>query len=151
LNYRLEVNDGTHATEEVRTGAVRRLRQPIATTIWRDAGFTQIWGTQTPQTSTERSTSALPLGQFHRSVLHALAGTSGGGSGGTYTDTVTLTMFIPGPNPTTTIPITVITTNSCQISVAPGDVNFTYTSFQPGPAAASTIYGSAAQPRFPTP
>jgi spore coat protein U-like protein len=61
---------------------------------------------------------------------------------GTYTDTVTATLrrgaSVLG---TTTFGVTVRTNNTCQISVPPGNVNLTYTSFQGSAAAASTTYG----------
>lgn len=37
--------------------------------------------------------------------------------------------------------VSVLTTNTCQVSVPPGTVSFTYTSFQALPATASTTYG----------
>lgn len=62
---------------------------------------------------------------------------------GTYTDTVTATLRDGANNviDTSTFGISVITTNTCQLSVPPGSVNFTYTSFQAAAAAASTSYG----------
>jgi spore coat protein U-like protein len=143
LNYRLEVNDGIHATGGGQNrvqfgGAANRYNYEL----WRDAGFTQIWGDTNPTDingtlNFGASLSASFTGPFYM----RLPAPQAVDPAGTYADTVTLTMFIPGPNPTTAIPITVITTNSCQISVAPGDVNFTYTSFQAAPAIASTAYG----------
>jgi spore coat protein U-like protein len=62
---------------------------------------------------------------------------------GTYTDTLTVTLeagtgsFLNN----TTFGVTVLTTNTCQISVPPGNVSFTYTSFQPGAATTSASYG----------
>jgi spore coat protein U-like protein len=62
---------------------------------------------------------------------------------GTYNDTLTVrlrnsaNMIIHTSN----FGVTVVTTNTCQISVPPGDVNFTYTSFQLAAAVASTTYG----------
>jgi spore coat protein U-like protein len=146
LTYRLEVNDGANPTG----GGQRRVRYnppgpgnyTYIYNLYRDAGFTQLWG-DTGTTDIDgtlnfgASLSASFTGPFYMRVPQDLTP----GAAGTYTDSVQLTMFIPGPNPTATIGISVITTNSCQISVAPGNVNFTYTSFQPGPAAASTTYG----------
>jgi spore coat protein U-like protein len=62
---------------------------------------------------------------------------------GTYTDTVTISLNPQGPGNTVTapLPVSVITTDSCQITVAPGNVNFTYTSFQGAASNASTSYG----------
>jgi spore coat protein U-like protein len=62
---------------------------------------------------------------------------------GTYTDTLTARLR-DGSGvqiATTTFGITVLTTNTCQLSVPPGNVNFVYTSFQAGPANASTSFG----------
>jgi spore coat protein U-like protein len=62
---------------------------------------------------------------------------------GTYTDTVTVSLRDSANTiiNTTTFGVTAITTNSCQISVPPGNVNFAYASFQAAAAAASTSYG----------
>lgn len=62
---------------------------------------------------------------------------------GTYTDTVTAQLRDSANQVihTSTFGVTVLTTNTCQISVPPGDVNFTYTSFQLAAAVASTTYG----------
>jgi spore coat protein U-like protein len=62
---------------------------------------------------------------------------------GSYTDTLTVTLETSTGSflNNTTSGVTVLTTNTCQISVPPGNVSFTYTSFQPGPALASTSYG----------
>lgn len=62
---------------------------------------------------------------------------------GTYTDTVTITVL----NSTATVTlntnafgVTVITTNSCQLSTPPGNINFTYTSFQAATSTANTTF-----------
>lgn len=62
---------------------------------------------------------------------------------GTYTDTVTATLRNSGGTAinTSTFNVTVLTTNTCQLAVPPGNVSFTYTSFQVAAAAASTSYG----------
>lgn len=64
---------------------------------------------------------------------------------GTYTDTLTVELRRDTGAPllldTANFTVTVVTSNSCQISVPPGNVSFAYTSFQAGPAAASTSYG----------
>lgn len=62
---------------------------------------------------------------------------------GTYTDTLTARLRNAGGTTIDTynFDITVVTTNSCQISVPPGNIGFTYTAFQAAPAAASTSYG----------
>ncbi len=63
---------------------------------------------------------------------------------GTYVDTLTARLrdgsgVLTGT--TTQFNVIVTTTNSCQISVPPGNVSFTYAAFQAGPASASTTYG----------
>lgn len=64
---------------------------------------------------------------------------------GAYTDTLAVELRrntgFPALLDTATFGVTVITTNTCQISVPPGNVSFTYTSFQAAAAAASTSYG----------
>ena len=61
----------------------------------------------------------------------------------TYTDTVTVTLRNTANNntlDTSTFMVTVITTNSCQLSTPPTDINFTYTSFQAAVATANTSF-----------
>jgi hypothetical protein len=62
---------------------------------------------------------------------------------GTYADTVTASLRNAGGTiiDTSTFGVSVLTTNTCQLSVPPGDMSFTYSSFQPAPAAASTSFG----------
>ena len=63
---------------------------------------------------------------------------------GTYTDTLTSTLQTSAGLPLglpAIFNVAVVTTNSCQISVPPGNVSFTYTSFQAGQATANTSYG----------
>jgi len=62
---------------------------------------------------------------------------------GTYVDTLTARLRDGAGTTidTANFNVTVVTTNSCQISVPPGNVSFAYTSFQPAAAAASTTYG----------
>jgi len=61
---------------------------------------------------------------------------------GTYTDTVTVTLRNSGGTSinTTAFGVSVITTNSCQLSTPPGSINFSYTSFQAAAATASTTF-----------
>lgn len=62
---------------------------------------------------------------------------------GTYLDTVTARLRDAGGTQvnTGTFSVSAITTNNCQISVPPGNVNFSYTSLQVSAANASTTYG----------
>jgi spore coat protein U-like protein len=61
---------------------------------------------------------------------------------GTYTDTMIATLRRGATiMDTTAFGVTVRTNNTCQLSAPPGNVSFTYTSFQAGAAAASTTYG----------
>jgi spore coat protein U-like protein len=61
---------------------------------------------------------------------------------GTYTDTVTSTLRnLAGTTIfSTTFGVSVLTTNSCQLSTPPGNINFSYTSFQASAATASTSF-----------
>lgn len=62
---------------------------------------------------------------------------------GTYTDTVTITLRDTGTGTTLntgTFNVNVITTNSCQITTAPGNMSFVYTSFQAATVNASTTF-----------
>lgn len=61
---------------------------------------------------------------------------------GTYTDTVTSTLRNSAGTTinSTMFGVSVITTNSCQLSTPPGNINFTYTSFQASAASASTTF-----------
>jgi len=72
---------------------------------------------------------------------------------GTYMDTVNATLlrsaFPFTVLDTSPLVVSVITTNSCQISVPPGNVSFTYTSFQAAPSAAISAYGVRCTTGFP--
>jgi spore coat protein U-like protein len=63
---------------------------------------------------------------------------------GTYTDTVTATLLDQASGTitfaTTTFGVSILNQAACEITVPPGNLNFTYTSFQVAAAAASTTY-----------
>lgn len=102
---------------------------------WGDTGATRFTGTL----SFGGSLTASASGPFDV-VMAALQTVQ---PAGTYTDTVTATLRNSGGTAinTATFGVTVLTTNTCQLSMPPGDVSFTYTSFQASTAAASTSYG----------
>jgi len=66
---------------------------------------------------------------------------------GTYSDVVgvrlrnTSTGATIGANPIASFTVQIITSNYCQISVPPGNLDFTYTSFQVAASNANTTYG----------
>lgn len=61
---------------------------------------------------------------------------------GTFTDTVTATLRRGATTmDTVAFGVTVRTNNTCQLSVPPGNINLTYSSFQGSAATASTTYG----------
>jgi len=146
INFTLGANNGTHFG-----GGSRRVQRTVAPfnqynySLYRNAGFSQAWGdtdaTRIPGTVTfGAALSASASGAFYLRVpVDATPGAAG-----TYTDTVSVRLRVPGPDPmpNATFGVTVITTNSCQISSPPGNVNFTYTSFQVAAAAASTSFGA---------
>jgi spore coat protein U-like protein len=70
---------------------------------------------------------------------------------GTYTDMVTISLNPQGPGNTVTAALNVsaITTNSCQVTVSPGNVDFSYTSFQGAASNASATYGVRCTFNFP--
>ena len=65
---------------------------------------------------------------------------------GTYTDTVTMTPSIGAP---ATIGVTIVTPAACSLSTPPGNITFNYTSFQTGPALASTSFATTCSANVP--
>ena len=65
---------------------------------------------------------------------------------GTYTDTVTMTPSIGAP---ATIGVTIVTPAACSLSTPPGNITFNYTSFQTGPAMASTSFATTCSANLP--
>jgi len=103
---------------------------------WRDTRRTRIAGTMV----FGASLTATDSGSFDL-VVPALQTVR---PAGTYSDVVSV--FLRNARTgavinTTTFGVSIITTNACQISVPPGDVNFTYTSLQLSSSAASTLFG----------
>jgi len=146
LAWRLGVNNGLHAgggyNRVRRSGGPANQRYNYDT--YRSPG--NRWG----DTNATRFTGTLVFGgSLTASVSGAfdivLPGSQPVDPAGTYLDTLTVSLRRNGGgNPlldTATFGVSVVTTNSCQISVPPGDVSFNYTSFQPGPALGSTAYG----------
>lgn len=155
MDYNVRANNGNQPagnTNRVQFGAtVNRYNYEL----YQNAGFTQEWrdtaGTRINGTLTfGASLTASVTGPFYLRV----PGPQPVDPAGTYLDTVTVSLrrTAAGPDPVlfnSSFGVSVITTNSCQISVPPGNVIFTYTSFQAAPAAASTAYGVRCTTAFP--
>jgi spore coat protein U-like protein len=106
---------------------------PAHTTKWQ--GGTRFTGTL----SFGASLSASVTGSFDAVVFGGQAVQPAS----TYNDTVTVTLRNTANNntlDTSTFMVTVITTNSCELSTPPTDINFTYTSFQAAVATANTSF-----------
>jgi spore coat protein U-like protein len=103
--------------------------------LWGDTAATRFTGT----VSFGASLSASSSGPFDI----VMTGSQTAQPAGTYTDTVTVTLRNGAGTAigTTTFGVTVLTTNTCQLSVAPGNVSFIYTSFQAGTSSASNSFG----------
>lgn len=155
MPYTLRANNGIHS------GGANPNRAQLGANsytydLYRNAGFTQLWGgtggtdidTGTNPVNFGAALSATFTGPFY---LRVPGGQSTLFPAGDYTDTVTITLNPAGGGNTVTtaLLVTVRTTNSCQITVAPGNVNFTYTSFQAAPAASSSTYGVRCTSLFP--
>ncbi len=146
VTFYLGANNGIHfggGSRRVQLGATAN-RYNYG--LFRDAGHTQPWldtnnlGNRIAVTMNFGvALSATTSGAFYMRVPQDLTPTPAG----TYTDTVTGNLRgHPGANPMPVFGMTVITTNTCQIYSPPGNVNFTYTSFQVAAAAASTSFGA---------
>src|SRR4051812_36490897 len=133
--WRMSVNNGTNAgggfNRVVRTGAQRynyetyRLSPYTAANVWANGATTRFTGTLNFGASLTASTS----GSFDI----VMAGSQTVQPAGTYTDTLTATLQNSTGGTTfdtTAFTVTVRTDNQCQISVPPGHVAFSYTSFQ---------------------
>ncbi len=146
LTYNLRADNGlqpTGALNRVQRGATTnrysyelfRLAPYVNANRWQATAALQFLGTVSFGTSLSGSAS----GTFDL----RLAGSQPVVTAGTYTDTVTATLRNNTGGAilsTTTFGVTVLTSNSCQISTAPGNMSFTYTSFQAGSASANTSY-----------
>jgi len=145
FDWSLGANDGTNpgggfnrATLGANTYQYRpyRLAPYNNANRWRDTRRTRFAGTINfgaglTATDSDSFDLVVPAGQAVRPA-------------GTYLDVVTVFLrnAISGALiNTTTFSVLIITTNACQISVPPGDVNFVYTSLQLAASAASTMFG----------
>lgn len=146
LDWRLGVNNGLQPG-----GGFNRVRRSggppndrynydtyrSAGNLWGDGGATRFTGTLVFGSALTASVS----GSFDI----VLPGSQTVDPAGTYLDTLTVELRrntgFPVLYDTVTFGVTVVTTNSCQISVPPGNVSFNYTSFQAVAATASTSYG----------
>jgi spore coat protein U-like protein len=146
LNWRLGVNNGLQAgggfNRVRRSGGPANQRYNYDTyrspgNLWGDTNATRFTGTLVFGGALTASDS----GAFDI----VLPGSQPVDPAGTYLDTLTVSLRLNAfpwtTYDTTTFGVTVVTTNSCQISVPPGDVSFNYTAFQAGPALASATYG----------
>ena len=144
FSWQLGVNDGLQAAaglNRVQSGARRysydtwRVSPYNNANKWGDTAGTRFTGTLNFGASLTASTS----GPFDI----VLAAGQAVQPAGTYTDTVTATLRDSGGVAinTSTFGVSVLTTNTCQISVPPGNLDFTYTSFQVSSSSANTSYG----------
>jgi spore coat protein U-like protein len=103
---------------------------------WQDGGGTRFTGTL----NFGAALTATQSGSFDLVVY----GSQTVQPAGTYTDTIGVTLRNSTTNVTlntSTFGVSVITTNACQISVPPGNINLNYTSFQGSAATANTTFG----------
>jgi spore coat protein U-like protein len=149
VTYYLGANNGLHF------GTTRRAQLVVGATtyrynygLYRDVGFTSPWGDTNNATDRIAVTFNFPAavpstvtvpGVFYMRVP---GNQTPVGASGNYTDSVVVQLRNPpGANPTATLPISVNTPASCSVTVPPGDVNFTYTSFQGAVSNASSMFG----------
>ena len=155
MPYTLRANNGIHS------GGTNPNRAQLGANsytydVYRNAGFTQLWGgaggTDIDNGNTPvnfgAALSATFSGPFY---LRVPGGQSTLFPAGDYTDNVTITLNPGGAGNTVTtaLLVTVRTTNSCQITVAPGNMSFNYTSMQGAAASANTTYGVRCTSLFP--
>src|SRR5437762_11781870 len=144
FNWQLGVDDGLQPAaglNRVQSGAKRysydtwRLSPYNNANKWGDTAATRFTGTLNFGASLTASAS----GPFDV----VMAAGQAVQAAGTYTDTVTASLrdSTGALINTSTFGITVLTTNTCQIAPAPGNLDFTYMSFQVSAATASTSYG----------
>lgn len=145
FTWQLGVNDGLQAGSGLNraqsAGGQRylydtwRLSPYTTANKWGDTGSTRFTGTLNFGASLTASAS----GPFD---IVMAAGQSVQPAG-TYNDTVTASLRDSGGVliNTSAFGVSVLTTNTCQIAVAPGNLNFAYTSFQASAGTANTTYG----------
>jgi len=142
LAWSLAANNGLHSgggNNRVQSAAGNRYSYDL----YIDASLTNKWQGGTRFTGTlsfGASLSASVTGPFYVDVF---GGQTPAQPAATYTDTVTVTLRNTANNntlDTSPFTVTVITTNECQLSTPPADINFTYTSFQAAVATANTSF-----------
>jgi len=145
FSWQLGVNNGLHAaggSNRVQNASNQRynydtyrLSPYVAANLWADAAATRFVGTLSFGAATSASVTA-PF-DIMMPALQTVQ------PAGTYTDTVTARLRNGAGTliNTSTFGVTVLTTTTCQLSVPPGNVNFTYASFQGSAATASTNFG----------
>jgi spore coat protein U-like protein len=144
FSWQLAANNGLQPTGSQNRGAFggNRINYDVyrSTTItngnrWQNTAATRFNGTLTFIGSSLTETT---IGTFYLNVP-----TGQNPAAGTYTDTVTATLLDSTGTitlSTTTFGVSILNQAACEITVPPGNLNFTYTSFQVAAAAASTTY-----------
>jgi spore coat protein U-like protein len=145
FNWSLGADNGAHASgaqNRVQLGTrtynyeIYRLTPYTNANRWQDAAATRFSGTINFGGALIASAS----GSFDLRV----PGLQTVRTAGTYTDTVGVTLrnsTTLATLSTSSFNVSVITTDACQINVPPGNINFTYTSFQAAVATANTSFG----------
>jgi len=152
MNYTLRANNGNQPngnTNRVQFGgAANRYNYEL----YRDAGFSQEWrNTGATDIAGTLNFGGSATASFTGPFYLRVPGSQPVDPAGNYTDTVTVSLNPEGGGNTATanLNVSVVTTNSCQIYTPPGNVNFTYTSFQVAAAAASTSFGTRCTTALP--
>ncbi len=143
FNYTVAANNGlqpTGATNRVQRGVSRylyelyRIAPYVNGNRWQATVATRISGTVNFGAALAASDS--------KSFDLRVPGSQTVVPAGTYTDSVAVTLRNSGGTTinTSALGVSVITTNSCQLSTPPGNINFTYSSFQVAAAVANTTF-----------
>ena len=144
-SYTVAVNNGLHAaaSKNQAISGANLLRYDLfinssCATQWR--GGTTLGGTINFAGSTDFFSRSETV-TYYGCILAGLTPPAG-----TYTDTVTMTPSIGAP---ATIGVTIVTPAACSLSTPPGNITFNYTSFQTGPALASTSFATTCSANVP--
>lgn len=146
--YTLDADNGLSPTGQTNRASLITF---IKYEEYQDAAFSQVWKTAPPAKNAFSGTINFGAGTTATVTIPFYSRITAlqGGAAGNYTDTVGMTLVYGAATAFAIHPVLISTIQQCQISSPPGNIVFTYTSFQPAAAVASTTFATRCTTALP--
>lgn len=148
LTFKLNADNGLSPTGQTNQASLLTL---IKYNEYQDAAFSVLWGLSPPAKNAISGTINFGSGTTATVTVPFYSRIAAGqaAAAGNYTDIVTMILTYGTATALATHTVLISTIPQCQISSPPGNIVFTYTSFQPTAALASTTFATRCTTALP--